>query len=79
MRFMHVASLMLLLVLIAPLSPIHAETKTGYKILEVKQDFESTLFELDNAIVDRGLVCPSAGSLRHGMSLRSESLDHLVY
>ena len=42
-------------------SPAQAETKTGYKVLEVKQDFDTTMFELNNAIVNRGLVIDHTG------------------
>ena len=73
MRIMHFVSLMLLLVLSAPLSQVHAETRTGYKILEVKQDFESTLFELDNAIVDRGLVVDYTGHVSKMLDRTSEA------
>ena len=43
--------------LIAPL----AETNAGLKVRQTKQDFESALFELNNAIVNRGLVIDYTG------------------
>ena len=40
------------------------------------KDVITRLVKQSDVVVEN---CPSAGSLRHGMSLRSESLDHLVY
>lgn len=61
MRVPHLPLLIVVALLASPLNLARAEIRTGYKILEIKQDFETTLFELKNAIVNRGLVIDYTG------------------
>lgn len=63
----------LAVILILPHIPAQADTMAGYKVREVNQDFDSTLFELTNAIVNRGLVIDYTGHVSKMLERTSQA------
>lgn len=55
-----------------------SDDRYGYKIVSTESDFESVLFELKNAIVDRGLVVDYEGKLNDMLERTSEAASSVT-